>query len=162
MTFCMTKIITLKNKCWNKINLDWNALSPVRCRFFGSPTSSTAHIAWFKTKWQIFTIALCTASYIGIRSFVFGAMRYILKYYLISIRVPDPHGSALIWVAGSGSGSAFKLRIRIQIQEGKNDPQKYKKVQNFHVFKNWSSLLRAEGFSCSLGVLYGGLGISKL
>jgi hypothetical protein len=24
------------------------------------------------------------------------------------------------------------------------------------------SLLRAEGFSCSLGVLYGGLGISKL
>ncbi len=33
---------------------------------------------------------------------------------------PDPHGSALIWVAGSGS--AFKLRIRIQ--ESKKDPQK--------------------------------------
>jgi hypothetical protein len=35
---------------------------------------------------------------------------------------PDPHGSALIWVAGSGS--AFKLRILIRIQEGRNDPQK--------------------------------------
>ncbi len=78
---------------------------------------------------------------------------------------PDPHGSALIWVAGSGSRSAFKLRIRIQIriQECKNDPQKLKKVQNFHVFLSTGcSLLRAEGFSCSLGVLYGGLGISKL
>jgi hypothetical protein len=29
------------------------------------------------------------------------------------------------------------LRIRIRIQEGKNDPQKLKKVQNFHVFKYW-------------------------
>ncbi len=38
----------------------------------------------------------------------------------VSDPYPDPHGSALIWVAGSGS--AFKLRIRIQ--EGKNDPQK--------------------------------------
>jgi hypothetical protein len=36
-----------------------------------------------------------------------------------------------------------------------------KKVQNFHVFK-YCSLLRAEGFSCRLGILYGGLGISKL
>jgi hypothetical protein len=46
-----------------------------------------------------------------------------------------PHGSALILVAGSGS--AFKLRIRIRIQEGKNDQQKLKKVQNFHIFKYW-------------------------
>jgi len=37
-----------------------------------------------------------------------------------------------------------------------------KKVQNFHVFKYWMFSLRAEGFSCSLGVLYGGLGIIKL
>jgi hypothetical protein len=36
-----------------------------------------------------------------------------------------------------------------------------KKVQNFHVLSTGCSLLRAEGFSCSLGVLYGGLGISK-
>jgi hypothetical protein len=41
----------------------------------------------------------------------------------------------------------------IRIQEGKNDPEKYKTV---------NTLLRAEGFSCSLGVLYEGLGISKL
>ncbi len=29
------------------------------------------------------------------------------------------------------------------------------------LFSAGCSLLRAEGFSCSLGVLYGGLGISK-
>ncbi len=77
---------------------------------------------------------------------------FILLYVTLPIiRV----GSALIWVAGSGSGSAFKLRIRIQ--EGK-------KTEN-RIFMFWSagcSLLRAEGFFCSLGVLYGGLGISKL
>jgi hypothetical protein len=27
--------------------------------------------------------------------------------------------------------------IRIRIQEGKNDPQKFKKVKTFHVFKCW-------------------------
>jgi hypothetical protein len=54
------------------------------------------------------------------------------------------------------------LRIRIRIQEGKNYSQKWKEIQNFDVFKCWGSLLRAEGFSCSLRVLYGGLGISKL
>ncbi len=70
-------------------------------------------------------------------------------------------GSALIWVAGSGS--AFKLRIRIRIQEGKKMTHKNRK--KYRIFMFWSarcSLLRAEGFSCSLGVLYGGLGISKL
>ncbi len=38
----------------------------------------------------------------------------------------------------SGSGSAWiNLSYWIRIQEGKNDPQKLKKVQNFHVFKYW-------------------------
>jgi hypothetical protein len=54
------------------------------------------------------------------------------------------------------------LSCWIRIQEGKNDPQKYKKVHNFHVFKYWMFSFGAEGFSCSLGILYGGLGISKL
>jgi hypothetical protein len=36
-----------------------------------------------------------------------------------------------------------------------------KKVKNFHVFKCWM-FFKAEGFSCSLCVLYGGLGITKL
>jgi hypothetical protein len=44
-------------------------------------------------------------------------------------------GSALIWAAESGS--AYKLRIRIRIQEGKNDPKKWKKGQNFHLLKCW-------------------------
>jgi hypothetical protein len=65
-------------------------------------------------------------------------------------------GSALIWVAGS----AFKLRIRIQ--EGINDPKKLKKYRIFLFWSAGCSLLRAEGFSCSLWVLYGGLRISKL
>jgi len=37
-----------------------------------------------------------------------------------------------------------------------------KKEQNFHVLPSAAcSNLRAEGFSCSLAVLYGGIGISK-
>ena len=65
----------------------------------------------------------------------------------------------------SGSGSAWtriNLSCWIRIQEGKNDPQKYKKSRIFMFLSTGCSLLRAEGFSCSLGVLYGGLGISKL
>jgi hypothetical protein len=37
-----------------------------------------------------------------------------------------------------------------------------KKIKNFHVFKYWMLSLKIEGFSCTLGVLYGGLGIRKL
>jgi len=36
-----------------------------------------------------------------------------------------------------------------------------KKYRIFMFLSTGCSLLRAEGFSCSLGVLYGGLGISK-
>jgi hypothetical protein len=37
-----------------------------------------------------------------------------------------------------------------------------KKLRNFMFGSAGCSLLRAEGFSCSLDILYGGLGISKL
>ncbi len=53
----------------------------------------------------------------------------------------------------------------IRIQEGKNySPKIEKKVRygNFMFLSAGCSLWRAEGFSCSLDVLYGGLGISKL
>jgi hypothetical protein len=41
--------------------------------------------------------------------------------------------------------------------------QKNRKKDRISIFSSAGcSLLRAEGFSCSLGVLYGGLGISKL
>ncbi len=40
--------------------------------------------------------------------------------------------------------------------------KKRKKYRIFMFLSTGCSLLRAEGFSCSLGVLYGGLGISKL
>jgi hypothetical protein len=53
--------------------------------------------------------------------------------------------------------------LRIRIQEGKNDPKKNRKKDRISIFRSAGcSLLRAEGFSYSLGVLYGGLGISKL
>jgi hypothetical protein len=45
--------------------------------------------------------------------------------------------------------------IRIRIQEGKMTHKNRKKCAG-------CSLLRAEGFFCSLNVLYGGLGIGKL
>ncbi len=54
--------------------------------------------------------------------FYFSNTICINLFTVTRVSDPDPHGSALIWVAGSGSGSAFKLRTRIQ--EGKNDPQK--------------------------------------
>ncbi len=59
----------------------------------------------------------------------------------------------------------IRIRIRIRIQEGKNlnDQQKlYKILRNFMIWSGGCSLLRAEGFFCSLDVLYGGLGIGKL
>ncbi len=92
---------------------------------------------------------------------IFHCYSGLLSLYEVWAAVvdPDPHGSTLIWDAISGS--AFWMRIRIQ--EGKNDTQILKQVKNCHVLKCWmTSLLRAEGFSCSLCVLYGGLRISKL
>jgi hypothetical protein len=63
----------------------------------------------------------------------------------------------------------LRIRIRsnlswIRIQAGKNDPPKIEKSTEFSCFEVLDVLFRGveEGFSCSLGVLYGGLGISKL
>ncbi len=50
--------------------------------------------------------------------------------------------------------------IRIRIQEGKW--HKKEKNLKFHFLKCWMFLLRAEGFSCSLDVFYGGLGDRKV
>jgi hypothetical protein len=78
--------------------------------------------------------------------------------------------------SGSVSGSAWirinfscwiRIWIRIQIADpdpgGEKLPTKIEKSPEFSCFLSTGcSLLRAEGFSCILGVLYGGLGISKL
>jgi hypothetical protein len=45
---------------------------------------------------------------------------------------------------------------------GQKLPTKKKKLRKILFLSAGCSLLRAEGFSCSLDVLYGGLGISKL
>jgi hypothetical protein len=60
---------------------------------------------------------------------------------------PDPHTNC-----GSGSGS----------RRAKMTPKNRKKDRIFIKKSAGCSLLRAEGFSCSLSILYGGLGISKL
>jgi hypothetical protein len=56
------------------------------------------------------------------------------------------------------------LGIRIRIQEGKNDPHAtiLEKVKKYNVLSAGCSLLKAKGFSYSLSVLYGGLGINKI
>jgi hypothetical protein len=58
---------------------------------------------------------------------------------------PDPHSNC-----GSGSRRA------------KMTHKNRKESRIFMFSSTGCSLLRAEGFSCSLGVLYGGQGISKL
>jgi hypothetical protein len=60
---------------------------------------------------------------------------------------PDPHSNC-----GSGSGS----------RRAKITHKNRKKSRIFMFLSTGCSLLRAERFSWSLGVLYGGLGISKL
>ncbi len=46
--------------------------------------------------------------------------------------------------------------------ERQHYPQIFKKVKKCHVLKCWMFSFEGEGVSCSLDVLYGGLGISKL
>ncbi len=60
------------------------------------------------------------------------------------------------WNQGFGSGSGSESR------RAKMTHKNRKKSRIFMFLSTGCSLLRAEGFSCSLGVLYGGLGISKL
>jgi hypothetical protein len=65
--------------------------------------------------------------------------------HLFELLDPDPHSN-------SGSGS----------RRAKMTHKNRKKSRIFMFFSSGCSLLRADGFSCSLGVFYGGLGISKL
>ncbi len=73
----------------------------------------------------------------------------LLKRQLSS--VPDPPDSSSSFDPDPDPGG-----------QSQNDPQKQKKLRNFMFGSAGCSLLRAEGFSCSLDVLYGGLGKSKL
>jgi hypothetical protein len=80
-----------------------------------------------------------------------------------SVADQDPGSGAFL----QGFGSAWirinlSCWIRIRIQEGKTTHKNRKKYRIFIFLSTGCSLLRAEGFSCSSGVLYGGLGISKL
>ncbi len=77
------------------------------------------------------------------------AMNRIMAVFRIRIQI----GSGFNQV--SWSGSWFGIRIWIPNPGGRTPKNKM-------FWSAGSSLLRAEGFSCSLDVLYGGLGISKL
>jgi len=57
----------------------------------------------------------------------------------------------------------LSCRILIRIRkEGKNELKNVKKILNFHVFNSWMLSLKSGGFSCTWGVVFGGLGIIKL
>ncbi len=72
-------------------------------------------------------------------SFVCGAAQYnITRIFTISVKDPGPFFK----------GTDLRFRIRIKMSRIQN-----KSAECF--------LLRAEGFSCSLDVLYGNLGKSK-
>jgi hypothetical protein len=70
---------------------------------------------------------------------------------------PDPDWIRIQW------GPWIRIRIGIRNPRTKITYQtKIEKVNKYYFLKCLMSLLRAEGFSCSLDVLYGGLGISEL
>jgi hypothetical protein len=50
---------------------------------------------------------------------------------------PDPHGTEMILVGWIWMQLCMGMRIWIWIKEGKNDPQKLKKVEKCHVYKGW-------------------------
>ncbi len=65
------------------------------------------------------------------------------------------------WLSTSGQCCGSRSGINPD-PGGQKWPKKYKKLKNFIFWSAGCSFLRADGFSCSLDVLYGGLGISKL
>ncbi len=69
---------------------------------------------------------------------------FIFSAPTVSVVDPDPDRIQIQWGPW------------IRIREGKNGPEKYRTIKINFIF--W----RAEGFSCNLDVVYGGLGISKL
>jgi hypothetical protein len=83
--------------------------------------------------------------------------------------------SAIPFVQGFGSGSVLdpdsirsvdldpysESRSGSGSRRAKMTHKSRKKLRNFMVWSAGCSLLRAEGFFCSLDVLYGGLGIGK-
>jgi hypothetical protein len=90
---------------------------------------------------------------------IFSFVQFVATKNALKKKNSPPPSLVLLFLdPGSGMGKNQDPGSGIYIPdpqhclEGKNDPQKYKK----------GSLFRADGFSCSLDVLYGGLGISKL
>jgi hypothetical protein len=78
---------------------------------------------------------------------------------VFQIRIPGGQNSPMFSSAGC-SFLGLKAVLWIRIREGKNNKNRKKFSKNF---KNAGcSFLRAECFSCSLDVLYGGRKISKL
>jgi hypothetical protein len=75
---------------------------------------------------------------------------------MCTVSDPDPD-----WIriqSGQWIASGFGIRI----QGGQKLPTKMGNIKKFHVLNCWLFSLRAEGFFCSLDVLYEGLGIGKL
>jgi hypothetical protein len=95
-----------------------------------------------------------------VMAFVGSELQYVLDYLEVKTQETHPIPSHFLSTCRAfGSGFGFN-----HISESGPESRRSKITQK-NRNKFWSagcSLLRAEGFSCSLDVLYGGLGISKL
>ena len=67
-----------------------------------------------------------------------------------------------IWIRIPNTDPDPLARLNMDPIRIRNPARKQKKVNGFLYLSVVYSLLRSEGFSCSLDVIYGGLGISKL
>jgi hypothetical protein len=91
---------------------------------------------------------------------------------IMAMPTPTPQGSMSVQIASGPTCTTHKNSFCQPLYQGcesgsgsrraKMTHKNRKKYRNFMFWSAGCSLLRAEGFSCSLGVLYGGLGISKL
>ncbi len=99
------------------------------------------------------------------KTIVYPFERFWINRCAIRLSCPQSCGSGSAWIRINLS---CWIWIRIQYADpdpdpgGQNAPQKKKKVKNVMFWIAGCSLLRAEGFFSSLGVLYRGLGISNL
>ncbi len=122
-------------------------------------------------------LTLCR--HLGCYSFLNSCHFFFYNIYKIDIvnvndtaRIPLGYFFPVLWIRiririgyGFNGVPGSRFTIQIQVQEGKNDPQnRGKKLINFIFWSTGTgcSLLRAEGFSCSVDVLYVGLGMSKI
>ncbi len=113
-----------------------------------------------------YCIAGCACAFFALRLF------YPVCPYFATTPVLDQLCFSLLCAVFTLSVPVFRIRIQFRIQSGqwtrirstraKMTHKNRRKLWNFMFWSAWCSLLRAEGFFCSLDVLYGSLEIGEL